>query len=157
MAAPERSEAPEVPGRRIWAWSWIANAVFAATAIPAAAGIQVFDAPAVATALALFAISLGVWGWAFGIAVVRSANGDDIVVGSMFFTAGAAPPAVRRRLFGALAVCLLVTFGTAVGEPFGVLVPMLQLGLVGLWAARHGTFPPRPTPKGAGPTDAGRI
>jgi hypothetical protein len=25
------------------------------------------------------------------------------------------------------------------------LVPMLPLGLIGLWGARHGTFPPRPT------------
>ena len=28
---------------------------------------------------------------------------------------------------------------------FSVLVPMYPLGLIGLWGARHGTFPPRRT------------
>jgi hypothetical protein len=130
-------------GHRIVAWSWWADAAFAATAIPVAAGITAFEGLAVGTALVLFAASLVVWVWAFGRAAVRSAGGDDIVVASMFVTVGAAPRDVRRHLFGALATCLLVTFATAWANPFGVLVPMLPLGFVGLWAARHGDFPPR--------------
>jgi len=39
-----------------------------------------------------------------------------------------------------------VTAATALAEPFGVLVPMLPLGLLGLWGARHGVFPPRRMP-----------
>ena len=31
-------------------------------------------------------------------------------------------------------------------NPFGVLVPMLPMGLAGLWGARHGVYPPRPAP-----------
>ena len=33
-------------------------------------------------------------------------------------------------------VCLAITAGTAAWEPFGVLVPMLPVGLAGVWAAR---------------------
>jgi hypothetical protein len=123
--------------------SWTGDAVFAVVAIPAALGVEAFDTPALAVALALFGVSLPVWTWAFGTAIARSARGDDVVVGNLFGTVGGAPAAVRWHLFGALAVCVAVAAGTAVGDPFGVLVPMLPLGFVGLWAARHGTFPPR--------------
>jgi hypothetical protein len=123
--------------------SWVGDALFAVTAIPAAAGIEAFDAPAIAAALGLFFVSLVIWVWLFGIAAARSARGDDIVVGSLFGSVGGAPREVRIQLFGALGVCLLVTVGTAAADPFGVLVPMLPLGLVGFWAARYGTFPPR--------------
>jgi len=126
--------------------AWTTNVVFAATAIPAAVGVSSFDTPAVVAALVLFGVGLVVWTWAFGLAVLRSARGDDIVVASLYLTAGDAPRPIRLQLFGALGVCLLITVATATSDPFGVLVPMLTLGFVGLWAARHGTFPPRPTP-----------
>jgi hypothetical protein len=136
-----------LPGGRIIAASWIGNAFFAATAIPAAVGVEAFDAAAIGVALGLFAISLGVWCWAFGIALARTTRGDDVVVGSMFLLQGAVPSRVRLHLFGALGVCLAVTAATAAAEPFGVLVPMLPLGLAGLWGARHGTYPPRRAPR----------
>jgi hypothetical protein len=132
-----------VPGAAIVWWSWMANAVFALTAVPFAAGVDAFEVPAVTVALVLFGISLPVWGWAFAVAFARSAGGEDLAVASMFVTLGDASGTVRRHLFGALVVCLAVTAGTAVAEPFGTLVPMLPLGLAGLWAARHGSFPPR--------------
>lgn len=131
-------------GRATIVSSWVGDALFAVTAIPAAAGVAAFDSVAIATALGLFFVSLVIWVWLFGVAAARSARGDDIVVGSLFGSVGGAPRDVRIQLFAAFGVCLLVTFGTAAAEPFGVLVPMLPLGLVGLWAARHGTFPPRP-------------
>ena len=130
-------------GRATIASSWVGDALFAVTAIPAAAGVEAFDTAAIATALGLFFVSLVIWVWLFGIAAARSARGDDIVVGSLFGSVGGAPREARIQLFGALGVCLLVTVGTAAADPFGVLVPMLPLGLVGFWAARHGTFPPR--------------
>jgi len=116
--------------------TWVTNIVFAATAIPAALGVTSFDTPAVAAALVLFAVGLVVWTWAFGLAVLRSARGDDIAVASLYLTAGDAPRPVRVHLFTALGVCLLITVATAASDPFGVLVPMLSLGFVGLWAAR---------------------
>jgi hypothetical protein len=139
-------------GERIIVVSWVADALFAVTAIPAAVGVSAFDAVSIAVALGLFVISLGVWCWAFAVALVRTTRGDDVVVASMFLMQGPAPKRVRVHLFGALGVCIAVTAVTAVAEPFGVLVPMLPLGLIGLWGARHGVFPPRRAHGAAGDT-----
>ena len=49
---------------------------------------------------------------------------------------------VQKQLLGAFAASVVVAIATAWFNPFAVLVPMLPLGLVGLWGARHGTFPP---------------
>ncbi len=130
-------------GRPIVVCSWAGTAMFLATAVPAAAGVDGLEDLAVIVAVVLFFASMLVWGWAFAVAVARSAQGDDIVVANLFGTMGAAPRALRWRLFGSLGVCVLVAAGTAASNPFGVLVPMLPLGFVGLWAARHGTFPER--------------
>lgn len=135
-----------MPGRGIIASSWAGDLVYAVTAIPAALGVGAFDTAAIATALGLFFASLLIWTWAFVVALARSAGGDDIVVANLFGTIGGAPSPVRWHLFGSLALCLVVTAVTAAADPFGVLVPMLPLGFVGLWAARHGTFPPRRAP-----------
>jgi hypothetical protein len=137
--------ARRVPGRRIIIVSWVANVVFGVTAIPFAAGVDDLEGVAIGVAVALFSLSLVVWPWAFVVALVRSSQGDDVAVASLYFTVGDAPADVRRHLFGALGVCLVVTIVTASANPFGVLVPMLPLGLVGLWSARYGTFPARPT------------
>ena len=133
-------------GRPIIVTSWTANVLFVATAVPFALGADGFEGVAVGVAVALFGLSLVVWTWAFVVALVRSSQGDDLAVASLYLTVGDAPRSVRWQLFGALAACLLITVGTAAADPFGVLVPMLPLGLVGLWAARHGTFPPRAVP-----------
>jgi hypothetical protein len=137
-------------GERIIIVSWAADALFAVTAIPAAVGVSAFDVVSIAVALGLFVISLGVWCWAFGVALARTTRGNDVVVSSMFLMQGPAPKRVRVHLFGALGVCIAVTAVTAAAEPFGVLVPMLPLGLIGLWGARHGVFPPRRVPGAAG-------
>jgi hypothetical protein len=135
-----------VTGRAIILASWVADAVFMVTANPAALGVDAYEDVAVGTALGLFFVSLAIWTWAFAVAVARSAQGDDIVVANLFGTIGDASRAIKIQLFGALAVCILIAAATAASNPFGVLVPMLPLGFVGLWAARHGTFPPRATP-----------
>ena len=91
----------------------------------------------------LFLISLPVWIYAFGLAVVRSGRGDDIAVSSLFFLSGSAPDSVRRSLLGAAAASVLLAAITCFANPAAVLVPMLPLGLAGLWGARYGTFPAR--------------
>jgi hypothetical protein len=133
----------EMTGRGIVVSSWAGDLVFAVTAIPAAAGVEAFEGIALATALALFFVSLPIWGWAFAVAASRSAQGDDIVIANMFGSIGGAPRSTRIHLFGSLGLCVVVAIGTITTEPFGIMVPMLPLGFVGLWAARHGTFPPR--------------
>ncbi len=134
-----------MPGRAIIVASWLGDVVFLVPAVPAALGVDAFDGVAIAVTLVLFFVSLAVWAWAFAVAIARSAQGDDVVVANLFGTIGGAPRSVRAHLFGALGLCVLITIATAAANPFGVLVPMLPLGFVGLWAARHGTFPPRAT------------
>ena len=131
-------------GDRILFASWAAVAVFVLAAVPAAAGVEAFDDAAVGVALGLFAIGLVVWFWSFAVAVARTTRGDNVVVSNLYFLAGSAPRRVQWHLFGALAASIAVAAGTAASNPFGVLVPMLPLGFNGLWAARHGVFPPRP-------------
>ncbi len=126
-------------GRAIIRNSWLGNVVFAVSAIPALF-VDGMEPIAAAVALALFAISLVVWVWAFGVAVARSSQGDDIVVGNLFLFEGQVPKDVRRHLFGSVGVCLVITAVTVSADPFGVLVPMLPIGFVGLWGARHGEF-----------------
>ncbi len=137
-----------VPGRWIFVVSWSSVALFAVTSVPAALGVGAFDTAAVATTIGLFVASFPVWIAAFGVALVRNARGAEIAVSTLFLAEGRAPATARWQLYGALGLSLLVAAGTAVVNPFGVMVPMLQLGLIGLWGATHGTFPPRSTPDG---------
>lgn len=134
-----------MPGRAIVVGSHAANGIFAVTGVPAAAGVDTFDAAALTVALASFFVAILVWIYAFGLAMLRTARGDDITVSSLFLAQGPAPASVRLHLYGAVATCIAITAGTAGAEPFGILVPMLPLGLVGLWGARHGAYPERPT------------
>ena len=132
-------------GRGIIVASWLGDLLFAVTAIPVALGVNALDDPAVVLALVLFFASLVVWFWALGLAAVRTTRGDDVQVWSLFLLEGRVPARVRWHLYGSFVVCLAVTIATASANPFGVLVPMYPLGLVGLWGARHGVYPPRKT------------
>ena len=49
----------------------------------------------------------------------------------------------RRALYLPFGASLVITAVAAASNPFAVLVPMLSLGFVGLWGARHGEFPRR--------------
>jgi len=129
-------------GERIVQCSWASVALFGVVAIPDLF-TDALDALAVGVSIGLFLVSLPVWLYAFALAVVRTGRGDDIAVAGLFFLHGSAPADVRRRLFGALASSVIIAAITAVANPFGVLVPMLPLGLLGVWGARHGRFPAR--------------
>ena len=133
------------PGRGIIVASWVGDVLFAVTAIPVALGVDALDDPSVVVALLLFFASLVIWCWALGLAAVRTTRGDDVQVWSLFLLEGRVPARVRWHLYGSFVVCLAITVGTASANPFGVLVPMFPLGLVGLWGARHGVYPPRKT------------
>ncbi|MGH8991230.1 MAG: hypothetical protein ACRDZ7_06865 [Acidimicrobiia bacterium] len=140
-------------GRAIVVTSWLGTAVFAVTAFLAAAdGGRDYSRdgpiyPAMVVALVLFVASLPLGLYALAKATLRSAqNAEKVTVGSLFFLNRAAPGAARLPLLGSLGACLVVTFLTATRAPFGILVPVWPLALCGVWAARHGTFPPIPEP-----------
>jgi Kef-type K+ transport system membrane component KefB len=128
--------------------SWIGTLVFALTAV-AAVLTRAATIPAAAVALGLFAAGIGIFFWAYAIAVNRSRT-DAIGIGGLFFLAGAetAPRPVKRALLAALGAQTVVALATAAARPFttlafGVLVPLYGLALTGLWGARHGRFGPR--------------
>jgi hypothetical protein len=131
-------------GRGILGFGWFANALFAVSAIPVAAGVDDLLGVAIGVALLLFLVSVGVFVYAFAIALARSTRGDNVAVANLFFLQGSAPTAIKHKFFWMFLVCLAITLGTAAWDPFGVLVPMLPVGLAGMWAARYGVFPPRP-------------
>jgi len=141
------ADSADAAGRgRVIIWSsWAGNLAFLATAVPATLGVTALEDPAIVVALVLFFASLVVWVWALLVAIARTAQGDDVAVTTLFLIEGRVPRRVRRLLYGSLLVCLAITVATAVADPFSVLVPMYPLGLIGLWGARHGTFPPRRT------------
>ena len=134
-------------GRRIVVASWVGTALFAVSAVAAAAVPSVFEALSVAVALVLFALGCGAFLWAYGIAISRS-RFEVVSIGGVFLLTGAPVP-VRLNLLGSLGAQVVVALVTASVRPFtglafGVLVPMLGLGPAGLWGARYGSFPDRP-------------
>ncbi len=160
-ADPVAPDLAPTPGRAIRRASWIGTAVFVITAVASAIAPNTFIAAGVATSLVMFFVGIGVFLWAYAIAVNRSRT-DLIGMGGLFFLAGTAPRSVQRSLLGSLAVEVLVGLITAAVHPFtplafGVLAWMYGLALCGLWAARYGTFPPRPPeekrPKGRAKSD----
>jgi hypothetical protein len=126
----------------------VAALLFAATAVPVALGVDALLGVAIGTALVLFVVAIGTFVYAFGVGLARSTRGDNVAVANLFFLQGSAPRGVRRDFLLLFVVCLVVTAATAAWEPFGVLVPMLPVGLAGVWAARYGVFPPRPVTGG---------
>ncbi|MET0909094.1 MAG: hypothetical protein ABWZ99_06465 [Ilumatobacteraceae bacterium] len=105
------------------------------------------------TAMSLFAVGVFAFLWSFWNVVQRSRE-EQIAVTQVYLLLGAPTPnRVRRRMLACLVVQVAVAFATALGRSkdldgspgtslaVGVLVPMFGIGLNGLWAAYHGTFP----------------
>ena len=144
------------PGRAILRASWWGTGLFVLTAAAAVVAPDApLEVPAFVVAIVLFVAGCLAFVAAYTRAVARSRT-DLIGVADLFFLTGTtAPPPVRRALLGALAVEVVVALASAIARPYtslaaGTLVPVYGLGLCGVWAARHGTFPPRPADEGAG-------
>lgn len=146
-------EAPaggEAPGRRIVTWSWVGTVAFAVTSV---VGVVADSTRVVAlvVALALFVAGCVLFLWAYAVAISRSRT-HEIGIGGLYFLAGeTAPPAVRWPLWISFGVQVAVALATAslalyTSLAFGILAPVYGLGLMGLWAARHGSFGPRVDP-----------
>ncbi|MFM7535054.1 MAG: hypothetical protein ACKO91_04585 [Acidimicrobiales bacterium] len=127
---------------------WAATAVLAASTAVSAALLGDVRYVGVGVALVLFAAGCVAFLWAYAIAVQRSRT-DAIGIGGLYFLAGpVAPKRVKALCNGALAVQVAVSVAGASVRPFttlafGTLAPMVGIGINGLWAARHGRFPPR--------------
>ena len=143
------------PGRMIVTANAVLTSVFAlATAVAAAVFAQPWKAFAVAVSLACFAAGVCAFLVGYWNAVQRSRT-DNIGVAALYFLFGdVAPRSVKVRMNSVLAVQAVaglagaIARGSTDGKPgstlaFGILAPMLGLGMNGLWGARHGTFGPR--------------
>jgi hypothetical protein len=143
---PDRAPTRE-RGTRIITWSWIGTALYTVIAAIATIFPDGFGIAALIVSLALFLIGCVAFFWAYAIAVQRSRT-DLIGIGGLYFLAGSAPRSIQVKLLGSLTVEVVVAIVTSSirlysALAFGFLVPVYGLGFCGLWAARHGTFPPR--------------
>ena len=146
-------------GRSIIQINALLTVVFIVTSLVA---VVVFDQPwkAIAVTVCLVCFSVGVVAFLWGswTAVQRSRE-DEISVAALYFLVdGAAPSRVSRILNGLLLVQVVVAIATAIARSstdgkagstlaFGILVPMMGLGVNGLWASAHGKFSPRFSPQ----------
>ena len=127
--------------------SWAGTALFTLSAI-AAVLVESLRPVVAGVALVLFVIGTAAFLWSYAIAINRSRT-DAIGIGGLYFLAGdTAPAATRRSMMASLAVQTVVALATASARPFtslafGILVPVLGMGLAGLWGAKYGTFEPR--------------
>lgn len=129
--------------------------VFVLTAVVAAVIFeQPWKAIAVGVSLGAFTVGVVAFLWGYWSAVQRSRE-DNISVAALYFLIdGCAPRSIGRRMNALLAVQVIIGLVTALARPktgsepgstlaFGILVPMLGLGMNGLWGALYGTFSPR--------------
>jgi hypothetical protein len=136
----------------------VASLLFAVVALISAIVFDdVFRVVIVVVSLSLFAVGVATFLIGFFAAVQRSRE-SEISVSQLFFLVGdVAPRDVKLPMLFALSVQTVVGVAAAIARPttdgkagsvlaFGVLVPMLGLGLNGLWASRHGEFAPRSLP-----------
>lgn len=124
----------------------VATAVFTVVSAAAAVLPDPLQYVAVPFDLVLFVVGCVAFLWAYAVAIGRSRY-EVLTMGGVFFLGDRVAPArVARTLRLALAVQVVVAVTVAAVRPFtalafGVLVPMLGLGLMALWGARHGRFP----------------
>jgi hypothetical protein len=122
-----------------------ATAAFTLVQVVAAALPDTFSVVSVVVSLALFLAGTVAFLWGFAVGIGRSQY-EVVTLGGLFFLGDDTAPAdVRRALRVLLAVQVVVAVAAASVRPFselafGILVPVLGLGLITLWAARHGEF-----------------
>jgi hypothetical protein len=157
--APVRRARPEPPPDegageglvRLGVWATVA---FTLVSLAAAVAPDPLEYVSVPLDLVLFAVGCGAFLWAYAVAIGRSRY-EALTMGGVFFLGdGVAPTRVARTLRAVLAVQVVVAVAVAAVRPFtalafAVLVPMLGLGLMPLWAARHGRFTAKGTDAGA--------
>jgi len=144
-----------MPGSFLVKCNLVLTSIFVAMSIVAAV---TFTSPwktiGVVVSLGCFSVGIVAFLWGYWTAVQRS-RADNISVASLYFLFDkCAPQSVARLMNGALAIQMLVAVATAISRTttdgragstlaFGVLVPMMGLGLNGLWGATYGAFAPR--------------
>lgn len=131
----------------------IVNASFAGTGlvlVAAGAGVanpDGFGGLTAVVSIACFLVGVVAFLYAYALGVVRSRD-DQVTLAGLFFLSHTAPKVVRFRLRLAFFVQCAIAVAAASIRPytsvaFAVLAPLLGLGLMAMWGARHGTFFPK--------------
>lgn len=108
----------------------------------------------VGVSLALFAVGIATFLLGYFAAVQRSREEEISVTQLFFMTGGVAPRDVKWKMLGCFYVQAVVGLAAALSRPttdgksgsvlaFCVMVPMLGIGMNGLWVSRWGAFEPR--------------
>ena len=124
------------------------------TALAVAIFDDVWRTAVVVVDLALFSIGVVTFILGYFASVGRSRTEEISVAGVFLLTGEVAPRNTRVVMWTCLGVQVVVGLAGAIlrsstnGQAgsvlaFGVLVPMLGIGLNGWWASRDGAFPPR--------------
>lgn len=136
-------------------WNSLLTALFVVAAtLSAVVFEQPFRTLAVVVSLTCFGVGVVTFLLGYWAAVQRSRR-DVIGVAALFFLLGdVADERTKRHMNACFALQSVVALATALARPdtdgkpgstlaFGILVPMLGLGLNGLWGSRHGHFDTR--------------
>jgi len=139
------------PGPQIHRLDLIATLIFVVFAVAAAALPGPLRIAFAVYSTVLFAIGVLAFLGAYGKAIGRSRT-DKLSIPGIFGLSGTAAKSVQRRFHLLTVVQTVVAVATSAIHPFtaqafGILVPMLGLGLAGWWGASHGDFPPRDDPR----------
>lgn len=139
----------ELPGAGIVQASMVTTAVFVVTAVAATAFPDEVGVPVAIVDVGLFVAGTVIFVLALLEGLDRSRT-EQVEIGALFFLTGStAPRAVKVRLLGCVVLQVLVALVSSsirvyTEVAFGILVPMLGLGLTGRWGALHGAFAKKP-------------
>ena len=141
---------PGEPGQFLYRFDLGATVAFTLFAVVATM-VAALRIPFAVVSCALFAIGTVAFLAAYGRALGRS-RAEAISIGGIYGLSGSSPTGVQWRFHLLTGVQTVVAVATAAIRPFtaqafGILVPMLGLGLGGLWAATHGVFGERDDPR----------
>jgi hypothetical protein len=140
---------PADAGHRIRQLDLVGTALLVVTSLAAAVAPDTFTYPHAGFSVALFVVGTGALLWAYLVGISRSRTELIDIAGLFLLSGPVAPEPIRRTLRVALAVQVVAVVVAASIRPFtevafGILAPMYGVGLMALWGARHGAFPPRP-------------
>lgn len=136
-----------MPGNDLYRFDMYSTVVFTLAAVAAAIFPGPLRIPFAVLSCVLFGVGTIAFLWAYGKAIERSRE-QDVSVAMIYGMSGVAPKNVRLGFHLLTFVQSVAAIATAAIRPFtaqafGILAPMLGIGLAGLWAARHGTFAER--------------
>ncbi len=145
---PSESTRMTAVGPTIERANFVATGLFAVTAALALLDNSFVRGVAVSIALILFAAGIVTFMWAYGVLAERSRT-EALTLPGVFFLSQSVPKPKQRLFIIVELVQLAVAFGTAGLRPFtsvafGILAPMVGIGLTALYGAKFGNFPQRP-------------